>query len=47
MILRWLGRLFRVVARLRHGEVAQDLEHVGRELERLDPPAAHAAPTSR
>ena len=47
MIVRFVGRLFRVVARLRPSEAGPDLDHVGAELERLEERRAHRAVSSR
>jgi len=47
MIAGFVGRLFRIVARLRPGPAAADLAHVGEELVRLERRSAQAATTSR
>ena len=47
MIYRLIGYLFRTMARFAHGEVGQDLDHVGNELLRLDRRSPQPATTSR
>jgi hypothetical protein len=47
MIAGFVGRLFRVVARLRDTEGSPDLDRVGAELERLEKRRAQLAVTSR
>jgi len=47
MILGLLGRLMKAVAKLRGGDAASDLAHVGDELVRLDRSRAQPPTTSR
>lgn len=47
MIARWVGRLFRVAAKLSPNEASEDLARVGDELVRLDRPPAQRPVTLR
>ena len=47
MLLGWIGRLMKAIARFRSGEARADLEHVGDELLRLDRRRAQPPATSR
>jgi hypothetical protein len=47
MIVESVGRLFRVLARIRPGEPGQDLDHVGAELIRLGQPVPRVPRISR
>ncbi|HYA54854.1 MAG TPA: hypothetical protein VEG42_04545 [Thermoplasmata archaeon] len=47
MIIGWIGRLFRSVARLRPSAAGDDLARVGEELLRLERRRAQLAATSR
>ena len=47
MIVGAVGRVFRVLARLRPSESAGDLDHVGQELLRLEARRAQRPATSR
>jgi hypothetical protein len=47
MLLGWVGRGMKLLAKLRTGDARADLEHVGDELVRLDRRRRQPAATSR
>jgi hypothetical protein len=47
MLVGWIGRTFRLLARFTPGDAGRDLDHVGQELERLERRGPHPATTSR
>ena len=47
MIVGWVGRIFRLLARFGSGDVRSDLDHVGAELLRLERRRAQRPATLR